>query len=326
MRKLQFSVLALLLGVVGSLVLFELGLRAAAVLAPFGSVTPARDGAHFVVLCMGDSHTWGSGRGYPARLSAVLGERSSAVRVVNLGIPGTNTAQLRNRLPRAIESYHPDVVVVWAGINNIWNRTETEDWAEVGTTDALVGERLLVELRVWRFYRAWQQQLELGRWLDESDPYTVATQRKREGDPLGVWHLRLPGAQEVVANGPRSMVKAAEVARVTELDIRRVVEESQRREIPLLLITYPQFGVDYQTVNRAIEAAAVGSDAAVITGADAIHRIQARRGPRQEGDPPLFDRSIHPTQPLSDKIGDLLIEAMDARGLRPEPSPSAAGV
>jgi lysophospholipase L1-like esterase len=71
------------------------------------------------ILCVGDSHTFGAPLpaqdAYPAQLSermnALRTERR--VRVVNLGIPGQNSAMVANRLEKQINYYRPDLVIVW---------------------------------------------------------------------------------------------------------------------------------------------------------------------------------------------------------------------
>jgi hypothetical protein len=83
------------------------------------------DEQHQVLLCVADSHTWGLGMGYPARLAG----SSDRYRVINLGVPGTNTAQLRRRFADYLDRFRPRAVVIWAGVNNFWNQPDTELWS-----------------------------------------------------------------------------------------------------------------------------------------------------------------------------------------------------
>jgi len=75
------------------------------------------------VLCVGDSLTRGrpDPENYPSELGRILTRRTGKpYRVLNLGVPGLTTTQLRTRFVRYLESYHPVAVLHWAGIDNAW--------------------------------------------------------------------------------------------------------------------------------------------------------------------------------------------------------------
>src|SRR5262249_41635390 len=107
------------IGVVGAALLLELGLRLASLVVagdPATRLSPGHD--RTVILCAGDSHTWGQGKGYPAALAERLAARSPRYQVVNLGVPGSNTAQLRRRFPDWVHPFPPPGVVLLGGVNN----------------------------------------------------------------------------------------------------------------------------------------------------------------------------------------------------------------
>ena len=81
--------------------------------------------------------------------------------MINLGVPGSNTAQLRNRFLDYLDVYRPTVVVHWAGINNAYNRAETEVWGEARGAPASRARKLFDHSRVLRFMRVWRNQWEL---------------------------------------------------------------------------------------------------------------------------------------------------------------------
>jgi len=104
------------------------------------------------ILAVGDSHTYGGGvereESYPAQLQRALDDRLPGVySVMNLGLPGMSSTQLRNRLPIWVQRYRLDVLIVWVGVNDAWNRAERGD--EV--TDAMA--RLDAWLSHSRLYR-----------------------------------------------------------------------------------------------------------------------------------------------------------------------------
>lgn len=142
----------LALGTVLTLALAEVGLRVA---QPFFDRTgpPSADADATVVLCEGDSFTYGiGGEAYPQQLDRILDERSGGDhnRVVNKGVPGLNTTVLADELEAHIDEYHPDVVVVLIGENNSWNTIQVADEHES------LGARLdsaLMHSRVYKFLR-----------------------------------------------------------------------------------------------------------------------------------------------------------------------------
>ncbi|MFH1295033.1 MAG: GDSL-type esterase/lipase family protein [bacterium] len=73
-----------------------------------------------VILCVGDSITYGSGapasQSYPNQLQGLLG---SAYRVVNRGQPGWTADQVRDHLDAWLTEDQPDIVVVMVGVNDM---------------------------------------------------------------------------------------------------------------------------------------------------------------------------------------------------------------
>ena len=112
--------------------LAELGLRWwwRGVVAELGT-RETHGGSHDArtVLCVGDSYTFGlyyrGEESYPARLEEMLNAGSSSDestwRVVNVGVPAQNTAQILHALPEQLARHRPEIVVVLAGHNDRWN-------------------------------------------------------------------------------------------------------------------------------------------------------------------------------------------------------------
>ena len=126
LQRAALVVFGLFLG----LALLEGALRLAALFLPArferASATaerPAEPG-EIVVLCAGDSHTFGFGvepeEAYPVQLERILRGRGVRARVINAGTPGRNSGQLREVLPPMLARYRPRIVIVWIGANDQW--------------------------------------------------------------------------------------------------------------------------------------------------------------------------------------------------------------
>jgi lysophospholipase L1-like esterase len=81
-----------------------------------------------VILCVGDSHTYGVlvpiEDSYPSQLQAQLDRRGIPANVINDGIPGQNSSMLRQRLPEILDYYNPSIVIILSSANNDWNKND----------------------------------------------------------------------------------------------------------------------------------------------------------------------------------------------------------
>lgn len=108
-----------------------------------------------------------------------------------------------------------------------------------------------------------------------------------------------------------------EIARVTELDLRWLATECHERGVPMVAITYAAAGSWFLGANEGIERASTGSFP-IVRGSDALARFAERYGLLTLA-PPLFDKSVHPTQILYDEIGAMVLETLDREHLLPPP-------
>ena len=125
--------LLVVLALVGSLVAGEVFLQLASLAtrhwAEGRGGTVMAEGA-IRILCVGDSHTFGlplpEEESYPAQLGEALARRHPGIEieVINLGIPSLNSAFVANRLEEQMHQIQPQLVIVWVGINNLWNVVE----------------------------------------------------------------------------------------------------------------------------------------------------------------------------------------------------------
>lgn len=143
-------------GVVLALLLTEAGLRRLALLMQHREA-PSASSAHFRVLCVGDSFTFGLGsenhKGYPEHLQEMLESRlgEGASSVFNRGVPGYNSSMVADRLPAWIEETRPNLLILLVGHNNSWNYKDLHLEGLSGESSAsLRFARGMGELRVVR--------------------------------------------------------------------------------------------------------------------------------------------------------------------------------
>ena len=217
-------------GIVGiALVLAEVLLRLAALVAPAlgGQATePVPPGA-VTILVVGDSHAAGGGaapeESLPAHLERMLTARhpGTTFRVVNRGLSGANSAWVANRLERNIETYDPVLIIVWVGLNDIWNLTETEVWPGGGWNVAV--RRMLLHSRLYRLATVvWHT----GAWEADSG-----------------WMLQRQAGLRIGSVPPE------DVRRGLNFDLERMARMAFARRIPVILMQYP---LPYPVVNRTL--------------------------------------------------------------------------
>jgi lysophospholipase L1-like esterase len=284
-------------GLVAGLALLELVLRLAALLAPTlltrSRPLDATTGLH--VLCVGDSHTFGvmvpPDRAYPERLERRLRAVGIDARVYNLGLPGQSSRQVLERLPDQLATYRPDVVLVWAGMNNYWNLKGRDDDPERDRW------RVWRDLRLVRFLRLLRLGLATEAAFDRRRPDAVP-------DEKGIvavfrWRIAGPGGEEVV-DMPRSRANldAATVERLTREDLTAIVRLVRASGATPVLITYPFPLTDnVVAVNRAVQQVEVGERALV------VHTLPIALWLRLRGHRDVAFRDLHPNAVLYRSIG-----------------------
>ncbi len=118
------------LGVVLAFVLLEIGLQVAAFTAWRSTRTADRPSGR-VVLCIGDSFTFGLGaidpetESYPAHLQRLLDASAPGTwSVVKAARPGRTSGEAVERLPDQLATYRPEKVLILIGANDEWHLQE----------------------------------------------------------------------------------------------------------------------------------------------------------------------------------------------------------
>jgi hypothetical protein len=269
--------------VVLALLVAETALQAASFLAR-DRARPGRPDARYTVLCVGDSHTYGTGvepeETYPSHLERLLDEQAPGrYAVVNVGIPGMNTGQVRERLPDLVRRYEPDLILVWVGINNSWNRAGEQR----EQSDLLVRlDRLAGHARTYRLARIWLHDRQLDRdraayaggrtWeivniehaFTGKDKFTV---RRQDGVIETIQH-----------DGDAEPSEGTEWQERTEHDYAAIVRYARAAGIPIAFVGYPLGDIGVGGVaNRALRKVTAALDVPLVDSAASVARV-----PREE--------------------------------------------
>lgn len=261
-----------------ALVIAEVVLQAFALFAGDRGAGWRPEAAHRI-LCVGDSHTYGAfvsaEESYPGRLQRLLDRYApGAYSVVNLGIPGMNTAQVRDRLRAALGGDRPDTVIVWCGVNNAWNRTETTPaqsrWS--GLTQAVRRSRVYRLVQVWRHDRrlenvlaqvapAEQQRYEVMDNTDPDDP-----QRRRLAVVSG------DRTEQLAFDDTGFRVDAGMEERAAR-DYRQMVEDCRAAGVPVAFVAYPVETDAFRRANSAVRRVAAEFGVPVVESARSVRRV-----------------------------------------------------
>ena len=257
------------------------------------------------MLLLGDSIPYGSGveagEAFPARLQELLDERTpQRFSIVNLAVPGMNSAQLRALLASRAARYDPDVVIAMIGANNARNASEmagevppawTAMFRGAGHHSALV--RLLRSPS-----RASERTPPVANGRRQVAEVTNC--RGNECEARSTWRLRHGHAVEVIEmrqDDEQDWDTAAERARS---DFRWMHRWLQSAGIPLVLVRYPHDGVlPFSRPNQVLAELANAGVASVET-------------------PPAFERSpggwvdlLHPGPELHLEIARELVSVLE---------------
>jgi lysophospholipase L1-like esterase len=130
-RSRRRRLVSLAIGIIGSLVLLEVILQIGHLFVCLSQehepIAPIKS-TDRVVMCVGDSFTWGIGssspeNSYPSQLEPMLkDELGPQWRVINSGWPGQNSREALLRLDAQLAAWRPEFVCFVIGINDLWSR------------------------------------------------------------------------------------------------------------------------------------------------------------------------------------------------------------
>jgi hypothetical protein len=225
----------------------EIGLQVAAIVLPAFLVRSGNQAAlsdEVTILCVGDSHTYGSPLpredAYPAQLEEGLNLESPDrhFSVVNLGLPGQNSAMVSNRLEKQVATYEPSLIIVWVGLNSRWNFNEFDVDREGSW---------LIELRQW-ILKSKVLRLIIVSGFRDGAPGSESADPLARPERLDAKRV-LPGVQRWEMDGEIVEIPAMTTGDETptedairvqrEGDYAAMIATARARDVPLIFITYP---------------------------------------------------------------------------------------
>jgi GDSL-like Lipase/Acylhydrolase family len=194
---------------------------------------------------------------------------------VNVGVPGMSTGQVLERLPDLVRRYEPDLILVWAGVNNSWNRAgERGEHSEL----AVRLDRLAAHTRVYRLARTWLHDRRLDRDRavhDQRRAWEVLDPQNALRGEGAFTVRREDGVIETMEHDRDEQTPADAVwQQRTERDYAAIARYARAAGLPVAFIGYPlgEIGVA-AVVNRALRNVAQAEDVPVVDAAASALRI-----------------------------------------------------
>jgi lysophospholipase L1-like esterase len=303
-RAFSERVLLVAFGVMLSLAIAEACLQIAAVylrlMGRQASFSPP--GMAHRILALGDSNTYGlyleRSQAYPQ----LLQERWNRIRpaqkieVANLGFPGTNSSQLRNRVCGFLTAARPDLVTIMIGANDFWTLPEP-----------LVREPALgrsFELLAWKISRLYRLLYMLRRSLDHHQtnvrPPEVHVDNS-QGIETGRGWIRMGDATFEMG---WSLTPVPGWTPRLEENLNAILMEVRRRGSKPVLLTYPSSAESYGGANRVIRRVGVATGTPVVD----LAKVFEHRCPAGECAELFSDQ--HPTAAGHDLVAETLLETL----------------
>ena len=310
-----------LFGVLLTLVLLEGVLRVAAMFVESRPITVSEGGG--TILTLGDSHTYGvktpPEASYPGHLQRLLDERAPGrYNIINLGVPGSNSAVIASRLPEWIARYRPFAVVVCVGVNNRWNYTDTEESKRLGPIIRWFGD-----LRIMRLYHLLNLNLRTSLSPPEIANRPELVREQFDGDDARI-EFRNARTGEIVATHegrPSELSYNKPAIRRLRKDLQRMLEITSQRNVQLVLLAYsafplpgrPGWGIN-ETMSEELRRFSAENGLPLVDPRDRFLELLAEDVPRETYF--LNNLDDHPNGAGYAEIAALVAEAFEPRQLR----------
>ncbi len=276
------------------------------------------------ILCIGDSNTYGihlpPEHSYPGRLQELLDAAAGQPwRVVNLGYPGQNSAQVRARLAVNLRHFEPEVVICWIGVNNTWSPAMRHLWDSPDSeTGAGPLEWLVQNSRALGALRMLRNRLVPAPAAPVREPPSGVAEAFEGFVPLAGARERGAGLGTVEDVRPEDVVGSdlPELERSLRVDLRRIRQIAEEHGARLVLADYPLTGRSRQAaVNPVLHAFARENGLPLVRAGERLLSLASSHGWEQV----LFP-DHHATAAGNYAVGRLVLNELMAAGLVEERS------
>ena len=159
------------------------------------------------VACLGDSVTFGTMEGaYPVILEEILNRNQAGnkFQVYNFGVPGYSSWQGKRLLKQALGQYHPDLVVISYGWNDLWLAKGFSDDEQFARPELLLTRfrDQLAKLRTYQLLNKAVAAAQLKAKKNQPDKFRVSPDQYRSNLEEMVRLAKASGAKVIVATRP----------------------------------------------------------------------------------------------------------------------------
>jgi lysophospholipase L1-like esterase len=257
------------------------------------------------VLCLGDSHTYGlwveRSEAYPQQLESIWNQRtlSPKLEVLNVGVPGTSSSRLVRELPRMLETFDPDTLIVMVGGNDFWTLpVPLGDAPATGPGESFLKRHSLL-YRLYYLFRRGRQMTAPEIVLDPNATLTGG----------GDYRIRAGDREFEMGYTAGESADIGEDIAGLRRNLRRIIRLARDAKRPLYLMNYPTKQNPYLTASMVI------GDVAVETGTPLIDLTAefARICPKRDCPETVFQDG-HPKAAGYRIVAETIAERLARRG------------
>lgn len=195
-----------------------------------------------VIVCLGESSTAGLWcqfeDSYPKQLERLLNERFHTDRFLTVVPPhiGQNTSQIANRVESYIQLYHPRLIIVMSGVNNLWALGESSAGRFFsGSWRQTLPLRLSIALDRSRLYKVLRYGVARAGVRPADDAARQRLYLQALGHPaLMDW----PAAQREAVSDLARRYQMEAFLEAWRYDMRRLIRTARQHHVGVLVMTY----------------------------------------------------------------------------------------
>jgi len=237
-KKRLYNLFLAISSVILFLIILEFALRLGSVFYAEDRVSKPDSKDGFIILAIGDSHTYGLGvekyETYPSIVEGLLNRYSeNGYKVINLAQAGINSAKIKKSMQRYIDLYKPDLVLLMIGVNNGWNMDGVNFESMQAHRLSTMLRNFLYNFRTYRLYRL------MVHYLFGQEELAVKTQPNLLGN-TGYTMIESPKGILVDYSNPKdSPIDSDDAKQVLEQDLVEINNILEQNKVQLVMMTYP---------------------------------------------------------------------------------------